>query len=229
VTVDVVILTLLAGRLHVLLVQRAADPYAGCWALPGGFKRPRETLDEAAARELREETGVEAAAHLSQLGAYGDPGRDPRTNVVTVAYIAVLRELQHVVAGGDAARAQLRPVDEAVRGRLELAFDHRRILEDALERTRRNLETTDLATAFVGPAFTLSELRGVFEAVWETTYDPGNFHRKLTGESGWLKATGERARPGPGGGKPSERYRAGRAWEKGAPFRRPRQRAASAR
>ena len=78
VTVDVVILTMLDGRLHVLLVRRQADPYAGAWALPGGFKRTDETLDEAAARELREETGVVAPSHLAQFGAYGDPGRDPR-------------------------------------------------------------------------------------------------------------------------------------------------------
>ena len=91
VTVDVVILTLVEGQLQVLLIRRSADPYQGAWALPGGFKRPDETLDDAAARELAEEAGVDAATHLSQLGAYGDPGRDPRTNVVTVAYVAVLR------------------------------------------------------------------------------------------------------------------------------------------
>lgn len=92
VTVDVVILTMAHGELQVLLVRRGQAPFEGMWAIPGGFKLPTETLDEAARRELAEETGVDAAALLTQFGAYGDPQRDPRMNVVTVAYLAVLRE-----------------------------------------------------------------------------------------------------------------------------------------
>lgn len=222
VTVDIVILTLVGDRLHVLLVERAGDPYQGCWALPGGFKRPDETLDEAAARELREETGVDAAAHLGQLGAYGDPGRDPRTNVVTIAYLAVLRDVGEIEAGTDARAARLWPVEAALGGAMDLAFDHERILRDAVEQARRDLETTSLATAFVGPAFTLTELRTVFEAFWGHRYDPGNFHRRLTAEPGWVEPTDERAAPGPSGGKPARRYRAGGAWYHGAPLRRPR-------
>ena len=87
VTVDVVILTMSGGRLHVLLVRRGVAPYKGMWAIPGGFKRPAETLGEAAKRELAQETGVDSATLLTQFGAYGDPGRDPRMNVVTVAYL----------------------------------------------------------------------------------------------------------------------------------------------
>src|SRR5262245_46309313 len=90
VTVDVVVLTIVGHELRVLLVERGGDPYRGAWALPGGFKRPDETLDEAAFRELREETGLDVAGRLAQLGAFGDPGRDPRLNVVTVAYRAAL-------------------------------------------------------------------------------------------------------------------------------------------
>ena len=129
-TVDVVILTMVGGRLHVLLVKRRDDPYRGQWALPGGFKRLDETLDEAAIRELREETGVVAPAHLAQFGAYGDPGRDPRTNVVTVGYLAVTTDVGAVLAGSDADEAKLWPVTEAV-AELDLAFDHQRIVADA--------------------------------------------------------------------------------------------------
>src|SRR6266550_5564896 len=124
VTVDVVVLTLSEGMLHVLLVCRGEAPFEGMWAIPGGFKRPNETLDEAAKRELAEETGVDGASLLTQFGAYGDPGRDPRMNVVTVAYLAVLREVGAVVAGSDAAAAALMPVSDALNGKIELAFDH---------------------------------------------------------------------------------------------------------
>ena len=107
VTVDVVVLTMVDGLLHVLLVCRGEAPFEGMWAVPGGFKRPAETLDDAAKRELVEETGVDAASLLTQFGAYGDPERDPRMNVVTVAYLAVLRDLGAVAGGSDAAAAAL--------------------------------------------------------------------------------------------------------------------------
>jgi 8-oxo-dGTP diphosphatase len=222
VTVDVVVLTLLGGALHVLLVRRGEEPFVGQWAIPGGFKHPDETLDEAARRELTEETGVDAAELLRQFGAYGDPGRDPRTNVVTVAYLAVLRDVGRVAGGTDAAEAALHPVAEVVHGRLPLAFDHRRIVSDAVDRLRTDLETTGLATAFVGPTFTLSELRAVYEGVWEVQLDGANFRRSLVGADGWVTPTGRRAVPGGEGGKPAELFRAGRAWRHGAPIRRPR-------
>src|SRR5713226_9933673 len=147
VTVDVVVLTMANGRLHALLVQRGVDPFEGMWAIPGGFKRPAETLDEAAQRELLEETGVDGATLLRQFGAYGDPGRDPRMNVVTVAYLAVLREVGAVVAGTDAAAAALIPVTDVLDGKIELAFDHARIVRDAVERVRADLDITGIATA----------------------------------------------------------------------------------
>ena len=150
VTVDVVILTMSEGTLHVLLVRRGEAPFQGMWAIPGGFKRPTETLDEAAKRELSEETGVDAASLLTQFGAYGDPERDPRMNVVTVAYLAVLRDVGAIVAGTDAADASLVPVSDVLKGTIDLAFDHLRIVRDALERVRVELEVTGIATAFVG-------------------------------------------------------------------------------
>jgi 8-oxo-dGTP diphosphatase len=120
VTVDVVALTLRAGRLHVLAVRRGEQPFAGSWALPGGFVRAgRESLDEAAARELPEETGLDAAAlgrvHLEQLGSYGSPARDPRMHVVSVAYLAFAPGLPEARPGGDAAGAEWLPV-EAIAG-----------------------------------------------------------------------------------------------------------------
>ena len=220
VTVDVVILTTSGSRLHVLLVRRGVPPYEGMWAIPGGFKRPTETLDEAAKRELVEETGVTSASLLTQFGSYGDPGRDPRMNVVTVAYLSVLREVGGIVAGTDAAAAALIPVAEALNGKVGLAFDHARIVRDAVERVRVDLDLTGIATAFIGPTFTVAELRAVYEAVWGVHLDGANFRRSVVSGDGWVIPTGRRARPGSTGGKPAELYRAGRMWKYGSPIRR---------
>jgi 8-oxo-dGTP diphosphatase len=220
VTVDVVILTMREGLLHVLLVCRGEAPFEGMWAIPGGFKRPAETLDEAAMRELAEETGVEAASLLTQFGAYGDPERDPRMNVVTIAYLAVLRDVGMLAAGSDAAAASLLPVSDVLNGKIELAFDHRQIVRDAVERVRIELEVTGVATAFVGTTFTLAELRAVYEAVWGVQLDAANFRRSIVAEDGWVIPTGRRAQPGPAGGRPAELYRAGRAWSHGGPIHR---------
>jgi 8-oxo-dGTP diphosphatase len=220
VTVDVVILTMSAGSLHVLLVRRGEDPFEGFWAIPGGFKRPNETLDDAAKRELREETGVDAAAVLAQFGAYGDPGRDPRMNVVTVGYLAVLRDIGAIQAGTDAADAALTPVSDVLNGKLQLAFDHRQIVRDAIERVRVELGATGIATAFVGQTFTMAELRSVYEAIWGVQLDAANFRRSILAEDGWVIPTGRRARPGSAGGRPAELYRAGRAWKDGGPIHR---------
>lgn len=221
VTVDIVILTMSNGRLHVLLVRRGVPPFEGMWATPGGFKRPTETLDEAAQRELAEETGVDGAALLTQFGAYGDPGRDPRMNVVTVGYLAVLRDVGDVVAGTDAAAAALVPVSDVENGKIDLAFDHAHVVRDAVERVRVDLELRGIATAFVGSTFTLAELRSVYEAVWGVQLDSANFRRSVLAESGWVIPTGRRARPGSTGGKPAELYRAGRMWKHGGPIRNP--------
>ena len=222
VTVDVVILTMADGRLHMLLVRRGVAPFEGMWAIPGGFKRPTETLGEAAKRELADETGVDSASLLTQFGAYGDPGRDPRMNVVTIAYLAVLREVGEIVAGSDAAAAALVPVADALNGKIELAFDHAQIVRDAVERVRVDLGRTGIATAFVGPTFTVAELRAVYEGVWGVHLDGANFRRRVVMEDGWIVPTGRRAQPGSTGGKPAELFRAGRRWKQGGPIGYPR-------
>ncbi len=220
VTVDVVILTMAEGVLQLLLVRRGEEPFKGMWAIPGGFKRPEETLNEAARRELSEETGVDVPSLLTQFGAYGDPGRDPRMNVVTIAYVAVLREVGVVVAGTDAAHAALVPASGILDERIALAFDHLQIVRDAVDRVRVELEVSGIATAFVGTTFTLAELRAVYEAVWGVQLDAANFRRRLVAEEGWVIRTGRTAQPGPGGGRPAELYRVGRAWKHGTPIHR---------
>jgi 8-oxo-dGTP diphosphatase len=210
VTVDIVVLTLEHQKLSVLLIERGEKPYRGTWALPGGFIREDETLDAAAARELREETGVLAAGYLQQLGAYGDPNRDPRMRVVTVAYIAMLRDVGPIAASTDATRAKVFPVDALLRPRPSrtLAFDHKQILADAVHHARKAIASTSLATEFLGPEFTISELRAGYEAVLGRPLDPGNFRRKVLATKGLLVPTGKRVTPTEAGGKPAEVYRA---------------------
>jgi 8-oxo-dGTP diphosphatase len=202
VTADLVVLTVRDDELAALLVRRGEPPFAGELALPGGFVQPDETLREAAARELTEETGAGfGSVHLEQLASYGDPGRDPRMRVITVAYLALAPELPSPEAGSDAAEAAWVPVTGLLRGPApRLAFDHDRILADGIERARSKLEYTPLATAFCPPEFTVAQLRRVYEVVWGTSLDPRNFHRKLTGTPGFLSpaggtTAGERGRP----------------------------------
>ncbi|GGU63110.1 NUDIX hydrolase [Lentzea flava] len=204
VTVDLVVLTVRSDALCALLVRRGEAPYRGRWALPGGFVREFESVDDAAARELVEETGV-AGLHLEQLATYGEPRRDPRMRVVSVAYLALAPDLPVPVAGTDAAAASWVPVEDVG----ALAFDHARILADGVERARAKLEYTALGTEFCGPEFTVAELRRVYEIVWGVSLDPRNFHRKVTGVEGLLEATGEStARDG---GRPAALYRRGGA------------------
>ncbi len=191
----------------VLLVKRARAPYKGRWAFPGGFVDEREDLERAARRELREETGVAGRRlRLDQLGAYGAPRRDPRHRVISVAFVAVLPPDVAAVAGDDAADVGWWPVAELL-GSRRLAFDHGRILQDAVERVRERLESTSLATTFLPPTFTVAELRRVYEQVWGQPLDPGNFQRRVTGDSGFVEPTGDHV-PSQRG-RPAALFRAG--------------------
>lgn len=133
VTVDVAAFTLSEGRLQITLVRRGSEPFKGKLALPGGFVEPDEDLAEAAVREMAEETGLRIPiSSLSQVGAYGKPGRDPRMRVVTVVYWAHLAELTGLRGGSDAAAAVALPVEDILADPSSLAFDHHRIIEDAV-------------------------------------------------------------------------------------------------
>jgi 8-oxo-dGTP diphosphatase len=219
VTVDVVTLTIRDAELQVLLVRRGVQPYAGSWALPGGFVRPQagpagerteEDLPRTAARELAEEAGPQLrATHLEQLGSYGAPGRDPRMRVISVAYLAFAPEMPDAAPGTDAADARWTPVASHD---LPLAFDHAQILADGVERARAKLEYTPLATAFVREPFTISELREVYETVWGEKLHPGNFHRKVLSVPGFVESTGTQTESGgPRGGPRAKLYRRGDA------------------
>ncbi len=207
VTVDVVVLSA-ADALSVLLVERGIEPFMGDLALPGGFVLPSETLDDAAVRELREETSVVpadlAGVHLEQLATFGRPDRDPRMRVVSVAYLALTAARPNTAGASDAAAARWVPVDEA--RSTPLAFDHLEILDVAVERARAKLEYTTLAATMAGPEFTLGELQHVYEVTWGEQLERANFRRKVLSTPGFVEATGHRRR-GRGGGAPAATYR----------------------
>ncbi|MBT2490369.1 NUDIX hydrolase [Streptomyces sp. ISL-96] len=224
VTVDLAVFTVRESRLHVLLIRRGQDPYAGAWALPGGFILPRESAETAARRELAEETGLSqesaAALHLEQLRTYSEPDRDPRMRVVSVAYTALVPGLPEPRGGGDAAHAQWMPVG----GVPALAFDHARIITDAQERVRAKLEYTCLATAFCPPEFTLGELQQVYETVWGVALDRPNFRRKVLASPGFVEPVEGAPRRTGGRGKPAALHRAGNATTLHPPLLRPERR-----
>jgi 8-oxo-dGTP diphosphatase len=175
VTVDIVIFTLREGSLQVLLVKRGVPPFEGQYAIPGGFIRGDESLEEAALRELYEETGVRNV-FLEQLYTFGDPKRDPRDRVITVAYYALIAsDKLSLVAGADVADAQWFPASSVP----PLAFDHRSILDYALERLRNKLEYTTVGFQLLAEKFTLGELQAVYEAILGRPLDKRNFRRKL--------------------------------------------------
>ena len=194
VTVDVVILGVMKGELKVLLIQRKNWPFEGMWAIPGGFVDMDEPLEGAAARELYEETGVEGV-YLEQLYTFGQPDRDPRTRVISVAYLALV----------DAGQLQPRAADDAVdvgwfsvHDLPPLAFDHVDILERALQRLRHKLESIALGSLFMPEEFTLSELRRAYERILNEKLDGRRFRRRILAadilrETGMRRGGGRRA------------------------------------
>jgi 8-oxo-dGTP diphosphatase len=183
VTCDIVVMTLRDGELSILLVRRRRPPYRGRWALPGGFVEAGETLLEAALRELHEETGLQNL-FLEQLYTFGDPGRDPRGRVVSVAYLALApAERLFPSAGSDAAAAAWFPVRRIP----SLAFDHPQIVAVAVSRLRAKLAYSTVGLHLVPDRFTLSELQRAYEIVLDRKLDKRNFRRKIL-SLGLLKA-----------------------------------------
>lgn len=201
VTADVVAFTIRADDLAVLLIRRKAEPFKGAWALPGGFVNENEALAKAAARELYEETGL-SGVKLEQLGAFGDPGRDPRGHTITVAFVTYRPAADALNPGDDATEAEWQPLRALALGdvtkqrsvpppppnvlgakkaarakrppRIELAFDHATIIARAYRRLCRHLNdpTVDAAFELMPPRFTLAELRRIYEVVIGQTLTP---------------------------------------------------------
>lgn len=178
VTVDIVIFTIIDSTLSVLLVKRKSWPYEGCWAFPGGFVQMDEDLEEAAYRELDEETNIKPdAIYLEQLYTFGAPKRDPRLRVITVTYFALVGadKIEHPQAGDDAAEVDW----FSVYAPPPLAFDHDHILDYAITRLRYKLEYTAVGFQLLPETFTLPQLQEAYEIVLGEKLDKGNFRSKL--------------------------------------------------
>jgi len=188
VTADVILFTLSRGTLRVLLVRRRNPPHRGRWALPGGFVEIDEPLEDAARRELREETGVAVKA-LEQLYTFGDPRRDPRSRVITVAYFALIdSERLRLRPASDAADASWHPVFRLPR----LAFDHREIVGVALRRLRAKLAYSTVGFHLLPERFTLTELQRVYEIILRRRLDKRNFRRSVLSLNLLRPASGSR-------------------------------------
>lgn len=200
VTVDVVIFTLQERELHVLLVKRKHWPFEGRWAIPGGFVNMNESLELAARRELEEETGIRDI-YLEQLYTFGEPKRDPRTRVISVAYIALVSaDTQTLRVSEESTDVRWFPV-RALPG--PLAFDHDTILAAGLDRLRSKLEYTTLAFQLLPEVFSILELKHIYEQILGEELDKGNFYRKIK-DSNVLEDTGLRRE---GRGRPTTLYR----------------------
>jgi ADP-ribose pyrophosphatase YjhB (NUDIX family) len=194
-----VVLQVRAARLHVMLWQRASEPFAGAWALPGGPLLADETLGASVARQLASKVEVGQLAHLEQLETRSDPGRDPRGRTVATAYLGLVpRDLDPVLPSDTAWH----PVDALP----ETAFDHGSIVGSALARLRSKLSYTNVGFALAPPAFTIAELRDIYVAALGYEVTATNLQRVLL-RRGVLEATGQHTASGRAGGRPAMLYR----------------------
>ncbi len=183
VSVELAIVTVVDGELRVLLDRRTEHPFKGTWALPGGFvrvsesRRQGESLNDSALRVLQERTGLSTGTcHIEQLHTFGRAGRDPRTRIISVAWLVGISPTQ--AANIDKNNAQWSSVSEDVPW-LRLAFDHAEIIALGEERVRTALDTSHIAFALVPEAFTVAELRTVYEAILGRDQDARNFRRRF--------------------------------------------------
>ena len=173
VTTDCVIFGFDGIKLKVLLIERGLEPYKGKWALPGGFLRMDEDAEQGALRELKEETGLEAA-YIKQFHTFTAPNRDPRERVITIAHYALVR-LQDVAGGDDAARAEWFALDNVP----ALAFDHDQILRIAISELRRQIHFEPVGFELLPKQFTIKELQALYEAILDVKFDRRNFYKKM--------------------------------------------------
>ena len=187
------------GLLQALLWQRAREPFAGSWALPGGALKADETLEQSIRRHLAEKVDVRDLSHLEQLETWSDPDRNPARRELATGYLGLVPSGVDPKVPDD---TRWHPIDELP----ELAYDHEEILLSARERLRAKLSYTNLGFALAPPSFTLSELRDLYAAALGHPVSATNLQRVLIRRD-LLEETGETHRYGSGGGRPAAIYR----------------------
>jgi len=186
ITTDICLFTVAGDELHILLIKREAEPFKGSWALPGGFITETETLDDCAARELAEETGVNGA-HLVPFATFSDPKRDPRSRVITAAYLALVPASDHVLKSGtDAPDARW----HAMARLPKLAFDHKQIITAERRTLVSRLDREPVALRLRPTRFTLTQIQKIYEAAEGHLLDKRNFRRSILAKN-WITETGE--------------------------------------
>lgn len=191
VTVDLVIFTVNEHMLKIMLVKRAENPFADCWSIPGGFLKAGESLDDAALRVLREKTGMENV-YMEQLYTFGDPNRDPRTRVITVTYFALIPWKNLIQPESDKV-ADLTWV--SVDRLPKLAFDHREIVQYAIQRLRAKASYSNIVYGLMPRQFRLSELQNIYEIIINDKLDKRNFRKRMLA-TGLLQETGKKDKVG---------------------------------
>ena len=194
VTADAVIFSIIDKKLHCLLIKRGVSPFEGKWALPGGFLKRNESAEDAFKRELLEESGQSYRALNSwrEFKSYSNPKRDPRNNddyqIISIAFVGITNlEKIDTVAGSDAVETKMVPVDQLTNS--EIAFDHLDIINDAKNYLSEKIEKESIALDFLDSEFTLSELRNVYEELWNTELHASNFERKVNSFKDFVNKT----------------------------------------
>lgn len=187
VTVDIVIFTVNDDKLKIMLVKRAEDPFADCWSIPGGFLKAGESLEGAALRVLKEKTSM-TDVYMEQLYTFGDPDRDPRTRVITVTYFALIpwQDLNQP-ASEKVADIMWASVDRLPK----LAFDHKQIVQYAVQRLRAKASYSNIVYGLMPRQFRLSELQNIYEIIIDDKLDKRNFRKRMLA-TGLLQETGKK-------------------------------------
>lgn len=219
-SVNVAIFAICNDQFSILLSERDQGPFRFQWELPTSFVLPDESLFEAALRVLRRHDIKADTTLLRQLGAYASPRRDPRMRSITVAYTSVLSGIDNLPADSTVASSEFVAIAEVVCGSKNLAFDHGRIMTDSIERIRVEIGSTTLAAKFCSPEFTIAQLRNVYEKIWETAIEAGNFQRKTQQVPNFLIPLAKKAPNVSGAGRPPKLFTSGAPVEIYPPLKR---------
>lgn len=208
--VSIVAFTITGNTLEILLTKRNQGPFRDAWELPSSPIHHEESPDTTVLRKLEDLTRKSIPiTHLEQLATYGAPERDPRMRTISIGYLAVVPNFRKFEKPGLEINTEAISIREIKQGNIKFAFDHETIVNDAIQRIQSKLEYTNIATRFFEDSFTLSQLRNVYEAAWDTSLTPGNFQRKILQQEGFLKPLGKKLSGDNKSGRPAHLFVSG--------------------